>query len=159
MLAVRKILDRFLEVICSIILVVMVLLVLYQIFMRTVMNNPNTITEEFVRFSLIWLSLFASAYVVGKKSHLAVSLLSDNLSPANRHRLDLIVQVLFVIFALVVMIFGGLKALSVTTGQVSPAMGISMGWVYLAVPISGALILVYSLLNLFQHTATEIKEN
>ncbi len=48
------------------------------------------------------------------------------------------------------MIFGGFKAVSVTMGQLSPSLGIPMGLVYLAVPVSGILILVYSLLNLIQ---------
>ena len=30
-------------------------------------KNPSTLTEEFVRFALVWLAMLASAYVVGKR--------------------------------------------------------------------------------------------
>lgn len=145
----RQILDKFLEVICSCVLVLMVFVVLYQIFTRVVLNNPNTITEEVVRFALVWLSLLSAAYVVGKKSHLAVTLLSDKLSLKNQKSLDLIVQVLFLIFSSLVMVYGGLKSVGVTMTQFSPSLGIPMGYIYLAVPVSGCLIFLYTLLNIY----------
>ena len=147
---IRMTLDKLLEMICSAIFVVMIATVLYQIFTRTVLNNPNTMTEEFVRFGLVWLSMLATAYVVGKRSHLAVTILSDNLNAKNKRMLEIIVQVLFLVFAAVIMVYGGWKAMSVTMGQISPSLSLSMGYVYLSVPISGFIMFVYSLLNLMQ---------
>ncbi|WP_319471755.1 TRAP transporter small permease [uncultured Trichococcus sp.] len=147
---IRTFLDKTLEILCSAVFVVMILTTLYQIFMRTVMNNPNTVTEEFVRFSLVWLSMLAMAYVVGKRSHLAVTLLSDNLSGPNKRLLEIVVQALFLVFAALIMVYGGWKAVSVTTGQISPSLSLSMGYVYLSVPVSGFIMFVYSLLNLMQ---------
>lgn len=147
---IRMTLDKLLEVICSAIFVVMIATVLYQIFTRTVLNNPNTMTEEFVRFGLVWLSMLALAYVVGKRSHMSVTLLSDNLNGANKRKLEIIVQVLFLIFAALIMVYGGWKAMSVTMGQISPSLSLSMGYVYLAVPVAGAFMFIYSLLNLLQ---------
>ena len=37
-----------------------------------------------------------------------------------------------------------------TLEQISPALGIPMGYVYLAVPISGAFLVLYSLLGFFE---------
>ncbi|OJG13589.1 TRAP dicarboxylate transporter subunit DctQ [Enterococcus asini] len=137
----------------------MILVVLYQVFTRTVLNNPNTVTEEFVRFGLVWLSMLASAYVVGKKSHLAVTMLSDNLTGSKKRLLEIVVQVLFLIFAAVIMIFGGWKAVTVTMGQVSPSLSLSMGYVYLAVPVAGVFMFIYSLLNLFdEHQEIEMEK-
>ena len=73
MKAFRNGLDKFMEILCSTILAAMVLIVLYQVFARKVLNNPNTVTEELVRFGLVWVAMLASAYVVGKKSHLCVT--------------------------------------------------------------------------------------
>ncbi|MBF6979220.1 TRAP transporter small permease [Aerococcaceae bacterium zg-BR22] len=144
----RNLLDKILEVLCSAILTVMVLIVLFQIFTRVVLNNPNTVTEEIVRFSLVWLSMLSAAYVVGKRSHLAVTLLSDKLNLQNRKILDVIVQILFLVFSLLVMVYGGLKSVSVTLVQYSPSLGLPMGYVYLAVPVAGCLIFLYTLINL-----------
>ncbi|WP_396335542.1 TRAP transporter small permease, partial [Enterococcus faecium] len=41
----------------------MVAVVLWQVFSRTVLGNPNTVTEELVRFGLVWFAMLSSAYV------------------------------------------------------------------------------------------------
>lgn len=145
----RKILDKVLEILCSSLLVFMVLIVLYQIFTRVALNNPNTITEELVRFLMVWVSLLSSAYVVGKKSHLAVTLLSEKLNIKNKRLLDLIVQLLFLLFAVTVMVYGGIKSVGITLVQLSPSLSLPMGYIYLSVPISGLLICIYTVLNIF----------
>ncbi|MGL9727201.1 TRAP transporter small permease [Enterococcus sp. DIV0756] len=157
MKAFRNVLDKIMEIICSTILAAMVLLVLYQVFARKVLNDPNTVTEELVRFGLVWVAMLASAYVVGKKGHLCVTLLSDNLNEKGRRFLEIIVQVLFLLFAAVIMIYGGWQASLVTMGQISPSLSIPMGYVYLAVPVSGAIMLVYSLMNLFDRTPQTVE--
>lgn len=148
---VRKFLDKALELIGITILSVMIIMVLYQIFTRTVLNNPNTITEEFVRFSLVWLSMLSSAYVVGKQSHLAVSILSDKLSGKNKYILQIVIQILFLLFAAVIMIFGGIKGVKISMAQISPSLSLPMGYVYMAVPVSGVIMLIYSVLNLMDY--------
>lgn len=151
----RKYLDKTVEYFGIILLSIMVVTVLWQVFTRTVLNNPNTVTEEFVRFALVWLSLLAAAYVVGKQEHLNVSLLSDKLEGKNKFILDMIIQTLFLLFATVIMIYGGIKGVTITIGQISPSLGISMGYVYLAVPVSGVIMLVYSILNLYDRIKQE----
>lgn len=146
----RKFLNRLLEILGSIILAAMVLVVLYQVFARTVLKNPSTLTEEFVRFALVWMAMLASAYVVGKKGHLAVTLLSEKLQGKQKRFLEFIVQLLFLLFAGVIMIFGGWNGVVITLGQISPSLAIPMGYVYLAVPVAGVLMFIYSLMNLLE---------
>lgn len=145
----KKIVNKSLEIIGATLLVSMVGIVLWQVFARTVLGRPNTVTEELVRFGLVWLAMLSSSYVVGKKGHLAVTFLSDNLTGTKRKLLEIIVQVLFIAFAAIIMIYGGINAVSLTMKQMSPSLGIAMGYVYLAIPVSGGLMIIYSLLNLF----------
>lgn len=147
---IRMLLDKTLEFVCSSVFVIMIVTTLYQIFTRTVLNNPNTVTEEFVRFGLVWLSMLALAYVVGKRSHLAVTLLSDHLTVDKKELLERVIQILFLVFAAVVMVYGGWKAVSVTGGQISPSLSLSMAYVYAAVPVSGFIMFVYSVMNLLE---------
>ncbi len=155
MKSLRNILDKTVEYIGMTLLSVMIVTVLWQVFTRTVLKNPNTITEEFVRFSLVWLSMLASAYVVGKQAHLNVSLLSDKLEGKNKYILDMVIQTLFLLFAVVIMIYGGIKGVSITTQQISPSLGIPMSYVYLAVPVSGVIMFIYSVLNLLDRINDE----
>ncbi len=151
----RSILDKIVEYVGMSLLAVMILTVLWQVFTRAVLKNPNTVTEEFVRFSLVWLSLLASAYVVGKQAHLNVSLLSDKLEGKNRFILDMIIQSLFLVFAVVIMINGGIKGVRISMMQISPSLGLPMGYVYLAVPVSGVIMFIYSVLNLMDRVNEE----
>lgn len=146
---IKIIMDRTLEYICGTLLVVMIGVVMWQVIARTILQNPSTLTEEFVRFSLVWLAMLASAYVVGSKSHLAVTLLSDSLNTKNQRILEIVIQILFALFAIIIMIYGGTNATMLTMSQFSPSLGLPMGLVYLSVPVTGVLILVYSLINLF----------
>ena len=84
-----------------------------------------------------------------KSGHLAVTLLSEKLQ-GNKTLLEFIVQLLFLLFAGVIMIFGGWNGVVITLGQISPSLAIPMGYVYLAVPVAGVLMFIYSLMNLLE---------
>lgn len=145
----KHILDKTLEILASLILVTMILIVTWQVIARTILQQPNTMTEELVRFSLVWFAMLASAYVVGKKAHLAVTLLSDSLKGTHKKILEIVVQILFVLLAALIMVYGGFHAVTLTMGQLSPSLGIPMGYVYLSVPVSGVLIILYSCINVY----------
>ncbi|PUZ30753.1 TRAP transporter permease DctQ, partial [Staphylococcus cohnii] len=59
----KKAVDRFLELVVSLLFLVMVGVTTWQVITRYILHNPSSITEEFVKFSLIWLSLLSAAYV------------------------------------------------------------------------------------------------
>lgn len=147
---VKKCVDKMLELITVTLLLVMVAVTTWQVITRYVLNSPSTATEEFVRFSLIWLSMLAAAYVVGKKSHIAITLLSDRLKERKKLVLDLVIQSSFLVFALVIMVYGGLRAVSITMTQISPSLSLPMGYVYLSLPVAGVLIIFYSSLNIIE---------
>lgn len=145
---VKKYLDKILEVVTITLFLVMVAVTMWQVISRYILNDPSSVTEEFLRFGLIWLSMLAAAYVVGKKEHIAFSLLSEKLSPSNKLILDTIIQASFLIFAVIIMIYGGGRATTLTMGQISPSLHLPMGYVYLSLPVSGVFALIYSIINL-----------
>ena len=144
----KMILNKVLEILGAVLLVGMVAVVLWQVFSRTVLGNPNTVTEELVRFGLVWFAMLSSAYVVGQKARLAVTVLSEKLTGKKSKILEVVVQSLFLVFASMIMVYGGWNAVTLTMGQISPSLSIPMGYVYLSVPVSGVLIIIYSLINL-----------
>ncbi len=88
----KMILNKVLEILGAVLLVGMVAVVLWQVFSRTVLGNPNTVTEELVRFGLVWFAMLSSAYVVGQKAHLAVTVLSEKLTGKKSKILEVVVQ-------------------------------------------------------------------
>ena len=46
----------------------------WQIITRWILHDPSTVTDEFLRFVLIWASMIGSAYCFYNDSHLALDL-------------------------------------------------------------------------------------
>ena len=144
---IRNLLDRIIEAWACLMMAVMLFVSSWQIVSRYVFRDPITFSEEFLRYALVWLSLVGLAYANGKGAHIALDLMRD-LPAATRRRLDLFAQLMLILFAAAVMIGGGSHAMSLAAAQVSPVLGISMAWVYLALPVSGVLTIVYSAFNI-----------
>ncbi len=149
-MTLRDRLDKWLEVLLSILLGVMVLNVLWQVASRYILNNPSIFTDELARYLLIWIGLMGAAYASGKNMHVAIGLLKTKLNEKQQKIQDNIIQVLIIFFAVVVLIIGGsrLVYISFQLGQESSSMQIPLGYVYLALPLSGLLICFYSLSDL-----------
>lgn len=144
----KKYIDKIVETVTSVLFLVMVAITTWQVITRYVLHDPSANTEEFLKYSLVWFSLLAGAYVVGKKKHIAITILHEQLKKNKKLVIDIIIQLSFLIFALI-MLYGGSKAVSITMVQTSPSLGLPMGYVYLSLPVSGILVFFYSTVNLF----------
>lgn len=138
--------DAVLKWILVIIMAVMTLNVLWQVFSRFVLQNPSSFTDELARYLLIWAGILGAAYVAGQKMHLAIDLLSTKLKGKPKSYLEIFIEVCIFIFSLAVMVIGGLRLVYVTLtlNQISAALQIPLGYVYLAIPVSGLLMMFYS---------------
>lgn len=138
--------DRVVEWMLIVIFAVMTLNVLWQVFTRFVLGDPSSYTEELARYLLVWLGLLGGAYAVGKNLHLAIDLLPSRLKGRQRHLLEIFIQACIVLFAATVVLWGGLSLVGMTLGlrQISAALQIQLGYVYLVLPISGALMVFYA---------------
>ncbi|MDP3072023.1 MAG: TRAP transporter small permease [Opitutaceae bacterium] len=152
MKALRHTLDRLLGGFICALLGAMVLNVLWQVFTRFVLRQPSSFTEELARYMMIWVGLLGSAYAAGKKSHLALDLITARLEGARKRASELFIHAAVLVFALAVMVGGGgrLVYIQLTLGQQSAALQWKLGYVYLAVPLAGAFIVFYSALGLIE---------
>jgi TRAP-type C4-dicarboxylate transport system permease small subunit len=128
----------------------MVFVGLWQVFTRYVLSSPSVFSEEILRFSLIWVSLLGGAYAFGQKKHIAILFIVKKLPQKIMKTVKMIIECLITLFALVIMIGGGIRAVFLTVEQTSAALGLSMSVVYLALPLSGLVITVYSLIHLIE---------
>jgi len=146
--------DNVLEKILIFLMSILVIDVLWQVMSRYVLVSPSSFTDELAGFLLIWVGVLGAAYVTGKKEHLAIDLLIQKSSPENAKKLMRIVNLFIALFALLVMIIGG-AWLVITRFQFnvnSAALHIPLGYVYIVLPLSGLLMLYYSLYFMFSKT-------
>ncbi|MET3600214.1 TRAP transporter small permease [Martelella mangrovi] len=123
----------------------MVICVVWQVMSRYILRAPSIYTDEIARFLFIWMALIGGAYTFGKGRHLAIEILAPALKGWRKQLAQLAVVAVIAFFAIAVMINGGsaLVARTLANGQVSPALQMPMGYVYFAIPASGAFILIY----------------
>lgn len=143
----RAKIDKILEVFLVILTSALVLDVVWQVASRYLLANPSSFTDELAVFLLIWVGMAGAAYVKGKNEHLAIDILPDKLQPQNKNKLLVFINFLIIIFSITVMVIGGawLVYTRFQMGQVSSALQVPLGYVYSIVPISGLLMIYYSI--------------
>jgi TRAP-type C4-dicarboxylate transport system permease small subunit len=156
---IKKILDRSLELLVMIVVVVLVLDVLWQVFTRFILKNPSTWTEELAVFMLIWVSLLGAAVALGRGAHLGIDYFVGKLPAKIRIFTEVFVFLVVALFSFTVMIIGGIELVTDTLRleQISPAINVKVGYVYLAVPISGFFLVLYSLIGLSERLTELVK--
>jgi len=142
--------DKVLEWTLIVLMAANVLNVLWQVFTRFVLKNPSSFTEELARYLLIWIGLLGASYVAGRKMHLAIDVVVNRLTGRVRRLADYLIEVSIFVFAFFVMVFGGIRLviITLTLNQISAVLRIKLGYVYLVLPLSGLLIMFYSIVFL-----------
>ena len=145
----RNGLNKVLEFICCVLLALMTIFATWQVASRYVFNNPSTVTEELVLICFVWMGLLGAAYLFGKQEHMAMTFLFDKLSEKNQSKVKLFYEVIIMAFAVLVLVFGGWNMSQLSMGQLSSSLQIPMGYIYLALPLSGTITAIYNVLNIF----------
>lgn len=145
----RERLDRVLRTALAALLGLAVANVVWQVFTRFVLGDPSGFTDELARYLLIWLGLLGAAYATGRHRHVALDLWSG-ASEAGRLALDRFRDLATLVFGLGVLGIGGARLVWLTFAldQRSAALGLPLGVVYLALPLAGATMAAYALLDL-----------
>lgn len=143
---IRFYVDKVLEWLLVVIMGVSVINVLWQVFTRFVIRDPSTYTEELARFLLIWVALFGASYAVSKRLHLAIDYFTLKFTGKTKLFSGLFIDLCVFVFALFVMVVGGIRLVTLTLAleQVSAALQIKLGYMYLVLPLSGFLIMFYA---------------
>lgn len=154
MKVVRYIDDNLEKILVILLLGAMSLIIGFQVFMRYIMKASLSWSEEVARYMFIWLTYIGISYGVKTNRHIKVDAAMYIFPKGLRKYVAILGNLLFLAFALIIVknsIATSGKILSL--GQASPAVGIPMGFVYMA-PLVGFAIVV---LRLLQSIFYEIK--
>lgn len=84
----------------------------------------------------------------GLREHMSITFFVEKFGEEVVRKLSILSEVIIVVFSLFVLVYGGVNITLLTMKQVSAALGISMGYVYLVLPLSGILMIFYGVLNI-----------
>lgn len=148
MWTIRQGLLNALKLLCIVLFSVLVLVVVWQVFTRQVLGDPSPWTTVTAQYMFVWLSLFAATLVFGERGHIAVDVLAQRAPGAVRQVLVVAVQACTLAFAVLAMIWGGLRGVSMSWDQVIPGFPFTVGHMYLALPVAGVMIAFLALEDL-----------
>lgn len=146
---VRFILDKVMRVFCAVAFASMVLLTVWQVLTRYIFNSPSTWSEELASYIFAWVTILGAAYVFGKREHMAIPIFVEQFSLKTQRILAILSEVIILLFAVVILVYGGTSITLLGMGQLSSSLGIQMGVFYSVIPISGVFTAIYSILNIY----------
>jgi TRAP-type C4-dicarboxylate transport system permease small subunit len=158
---IKKILDRTLETLIIVSMAFLTIDVCWQVFTRLVLKKPGIWTEELATFLIIWVALLGSAVALSRGAHLGIDYLVGKFPVRIRLCTEIFVFLCIVLFSLCVMVIGGMSLVlrTLELGQISPGLLIKVGYVYLALPISGFFLVLYSVIGLVERLVELVRHN
>lgn len=133
--------DRGIELLVAAIFAAMVLIGTWQVFGRFVLNATPSWSEEVQIFGHIWLVFLAIPIAYRRGAHITVEAIRRVLSPWLNRALDLLVELMWVGFAVATAYYSYRVSL-VTRNSVSPGLEIPMSYPYYGM-ILGSVYLAF----------------
>lgn len=138
-------LERMLEMVNFIVLLVMIAVVTAGVFSRYVLNDALSWSEEFAIWGFTWLIFIGTAIGIRKGRHVSVDLLLD-LSNGNTRRVLLFLRDSLTALAIVTLAFSGWQ-LSQMVGGYSASLQWPNALRYGVIPVAGGFGLLFLLLQ------------
>lgn len=143
--------NKIIEYALAICLAIMSISIFWQVFSRYVVGNSTSWSEELARLLMIFIVLLGSAVALRRGQMLSVEVLSEVLVGEKKKRfIGIFVNAISLIFYFVLLIYG-YQLTDRVSGQTLPGLGISMYWLYLALPVGGFFLIVNAIANIVEN--------
>lgn len=142
-----KRLGAIVESVAAVLLAVVVVIVLVQVFGRYILQVSLSWPEELARYVLVWLMFFGVAAAAATRSQIVVDTILELVSPRARRVLEGI-GALAGLVAVGLLVWTSQALFGPASRSTSPATGIPSFWIYLAIPVGGALLGLFALADL-----------
>lgn len=128
-------------------LVIVTVIIGWQVFGRYVLHSSPSWSEQASLTLMIWYVCFAAAAGVKEGFHIRIVALENAVPAKVSVIMRVLSQITVAICGLALLVYGA-ELTARTWQHVIPSLGIPRGFAYLALPISGLLILLFSLENI-----------
>ena len=118
----------------------------WQVFGRYVLNDTPVWAERGALLLVLYCALLGAAVGVRDQEHLSILFVREALPARARHVADLVTHLLVGGFG-AGMVWFGVQLSATTWTHTIPTLGFSESFTYLPIPLSGALIVLFS----FEH--------
>jgi len=149
------ILERAVEALGGLILVMATLITILQVLFRYVLKAPFIWSEEFTRFLFIWIVWLGAALAIPRGKHMVIEFIRDRFPEPRplRHKLA---TDLLALFFLAVVVVKGMSLVDMTAREFYVTFPLSVKYAYLASVVGGALMFFFLSLE-FRTTFRRLK--
>jgi TRAP-type C4-dicarboxylate transport system permease small subunit len=141
-------LARVNEIVMIVLTIMMVSLVSYQVFERYVLHYTPPWSEELSVYLMIWFGMLGIAAGVRRGMHMSLHYFADKFPKNVQFALELLKYAMVIVYVSV-LLWQGIVLVRLTMPQISAAMDLRIGYVYLSLPVSATLIMIYVLEKLY----------
>ncbi|MDL2291359.1 TRAP transporter small permease [Desulfovibrio sp. OttesenSCG-928-F20] len=140
--------EKVLNLIVSALIGLMMVWVFVQVITRYMFGFTPSFGEELARYMFVWIVFLCLPVVAKKGGHMAIEMLTARLRgiPLKVCR---IIADSFTIAFLLLMVYEGALMVNRASFQTSPALEISMSWVYIVIPVGCFIMLLNVLVDFF----------
>jgi TRAP-type C4-dicarboxylate transport system permease small subunit len=127
----KKVIDHYCQLISyllAIIMVLMVVLVFGNVFMRYALNSGFTISEELSRWLFVWMTFLGAVVALRDNGHLGTDMLVGRLGPMGK-RICMGLSLALMLFCDWLIFKGSYDQMLVNLDSTSAVMEVSMAWV------------------------------
>ena len=135
-------------------LVLMTAIIGWQVFGRFVLQSSPSWAEQAALTLMIWYVFFAAAAGVREGFHIRILALQSAMPPGIERALRLIAHLVVAASGVALLIWGS-ELVARTWSHVIPTLGLPRGVAYLALPLSGLLIVFFTIELILEDLAGE----
>jgi TRAP-type transport system small permease protein len=139
--------NRCVDYLSVFLFIVIFIMVLVQICLRYIFNSPLIWSEELVRYAFVWICYLGWALGSRNRTHIQITVFLNLLPEIARKILDTVNSLILIVLSIYMIVFG--MAMTIRSASL-PAITIpiTLGLVYLAVPVSNTAVILYEILYL-----------
>jgi TRAP-type transport system small permease protein len=138
------VLAKIAEFVMVTLMVAMVSLVTYQVFQRYVLEYTPPWSEELAVYLMIWFGIIGIPVGVRLNAHMSLHYFADKM-PKGVQKVSTFITYLMMLGYVGVLAYQGAQMVMLTMPQLSPAMGLPVGLVYLSLPVAAVLMGIFIL--------------
>lgn len=127
--------------------------------LRYVFNGHYALfwSEEIIRYAFIWLFWLCAPILVWRRAMFTVDIFINMLPTFLQRAIAIILDVAVIVLMGTFVYYGWLMA-RVNTPQLSSALSLSLFWIYLAIPVGAALIMVATIARMIRDLRNGTRE-
>lgn len=149
-----RVLDKFLAFVTASAMAVIVLLVFINVAMRYLLNSGLTWSEEVSVNLFVWVIFLGAILAALEGSHIKVDLLTSRLS-RRMQKVFMVIANICVLFAMGILISGGVTVVEVTQRNVSAATGIPFSYISVSLVIFAVSIVLITLYQTYKELQSD----